>query len=347
MFEHKRMKDLVSEKLWGRFRGKMKPNFGKWNELITIRNCGQHNGACLGIPGNMVAKHSKETRGRDNTKQNRTTSGLPGTSAVIRSISWKFLFFLLFSPFYWAGFVAQRERAQQDSKVPYKVRPTSPTPQFTYERQPQHRDHPTLIRIVRGFFNVPQNYQHSRNCETGPPVYRPYPRRLESLTNCRWNYKGSTFLLSYLKTLSVAPVGVSNSWPPASQPSAQPSEPPVSPTPISYFLSTIATGPAFHRRHRRLFPKHGTYNALYYSDLKSSFCIPTRFWWAAAEDINGKFEVPQSLEDKERMKYYFTAFLFMVIVKKSSPKNLSADMTQKRWYSRYLPMAGKRMVQEW
>ena len=100
-------------------------------------------------------------------------------------------------------------------------------PPFTYDRQPQHRDHPTLIRIVRGFFNVPQNYQHSRNCETGPPAYHPYPRRLESLTICRWNYKGSTFLLSYLKTLSVGPVGVSNSRPPTSQPGAQPSEPPV------------------------------------------------------------------------------------------------------------------------
>ena len=32
------------------------------------------------------------------------------------------------------------------------------------------------------------------------------------------------FLLSYLKTLSVGPVGVSNSRPPASQPGAQPSE---------------------------------------------------------------------------------------------------------------------------
>ena len=130
------------------------------------------------------------------------------------------------SPFYWAGFVAQRERAQQDYKVPYKV-PHLTHPPFTYERQPQHQDHPTLIRIVLRFFNVPQNYQHSRNCETGPPVYRPYPRRLESLTICRWNYEGSTFLLSYLKTLSVGPVGVSNSRPPASQPSAQPSEPPV------------------------------------------------------------------------------------------------------------------------
>ena len=35
------------------------------------------------------------------------------------------------------------------------------------------------------------------------------------------------FLLSYLKTLSVGPGGVLNSRPPASQPDAQPSEPPV------------------------------------------------------------------------------------------------------------------------
>ena len=35
------------------------------------------------------------------------------------------------------------------------------------------------------------------------------------------------FLLSYLKTLSVGPVGGMNSRPPTSQPGAQPSEPPV------------------------------------------------------------------------------------------------------------------------
>ena len=53
---------------------------------------------------------------------------------------------------------------------------------------------PYSFRIVRGCFYVSQNYQHSRNCEKGPPAYRPYPRRLESLTICRWNlYKGSTF----------------------------------------------------------------------------------------------------------------------------------------------------------
>ena len=32
--------------------------------------------------------------------------------------------------------------------------------------------------------------------ETGPPVYRPYPRRLESLIICRYHYKDSTFSLS-------------------------------------------------------------------------------------------------------------------------------------------------------
>ena len=72
---------------------------------------------------------------------------------------------------------------------------------------------PYSFRIVRGFFYVPPKYQHSRNCEMGPPAYRPYPRRLEGLTICRWKYK--YFLLSYFKTLSVGSVGVSNSRPPA------------------------------------------------------------------------------------------------------------------------------------
>ena len=47
-----------------------------------------------------------------------------------------------FIAFYWAEFtVAQREKAQEDFKV--RRCPTSPI-HIIYERQPQHRDHPTL-----------------------------------------------------------------------------------------------------------------------------------------------------------------------------------------------------------
>ena len=46
--------------------------------------------------------------------------------------------------------------------------------------------------------------------ETRPTLNSPYPRRLERPTICRYNYKGSTVLLKYFKTLSVGPVWDSN-----------------------------------------------------------------------------------------------------------------------------------------
>ena len=55
------------------------------------RNSGQRNGARSELLGNMAAKHSKEMYGRNKTKKNRASSGLPGTSAAIRSSSWWFL----------------------------------------------------------------------------------------------------------------------------------------------------------------------------------------------------------------------------------------------------------------
>ena len=51
----------------------------------------------------------------------------------------------------------------------------------------------TLFEQWRGFFYVPQEPDKWKCCETGSTVFRPYPRRLESLTVRRCHYKGSTF----------------------------------------------------------------------------------------------------------------------------------------------------------
>ena len=42
-------------------------------------------------------------------------------------------------------------------------------------------------------FDVPKEPDKCKCCETGPTVFRPYPRRLASVTVCRCHYKGSTF----------------------------------------------------------------------------------------------------------------------------------------------------------
>ena len=67
---------------------------------------------------------------------------------------------------------------------------------------------PTLFEQWCGFFYVPQEPDKCKCCETGPTVFRPYPRRLESLTVCRCHYKGSTFSSVIFKTLSVGPARV-------------------------------------------------------------------------------------------------------------------------------------------
>jgi len=109
--------------------------------------------------------------------------------------------FVLFVLFY--SFCTE---AQGDMHIPFSV-PTH-TQRHTKDSDNTGNFMPCSFRIVCGFFNVPQwSYINMEGiCETGPTVYRPYPRRLESLTICWFNYKGT--LLSYFKTLSVGPAGV-------------------------------------------------------------------------------------------------------------------------------------------
>ena len=52
---------------------------------------------------------------------------------------------------------------------------------------------PHSFRIVMWVLLRPTRTNQGKCCETGPTVFRPYPRRLESLTICRCRYKGSTF----------------------------------------------------------------------------------------------------------------------------------------------------------
>ena len=64
---------------------------------------------------------------------------------------------------------------------------------------------PYSFRQVSGFFKVPYRLITNKGDETGPTVYSPCLRRLESLTIFGCNYKGSIFSPDIIETLSVDP----------------------------------------------------------------------------------------------------------------------------------------------
>ena len=60
--------------------------------------------------------------------------------------------------------------------------------------RPQHRKLRALLFLNSAWVLLRSSeLWTTKSCETRPTVYRPYPRRLESLTICRCNYKGSTY----------------------------------------------------------------------------------------------------------------------------------------------------------
>ena len=73
---------------------------------------------------------------------------------------------------------------------------------------PPRSTSPTLFEQWCRFFYVPQEPDKWKCCETGPTVFRPYPRRLENVTVCRCHCKDSTFSSVILRTLSVGPAWV-------------------------------------------------------------------------------------------------------------------------------------------
>ena len=62
------------------------------------------------------------------------------------------------------------------------------------EDRPQQQElRPLLFSNSVWVLLCPTELYVDKVCETGPPVYCPYLRRLQSLIICRFHYKDSTF----------------------------------------------------------------------------------------------------------------------------------------------------------
>ena len=112
-------------------------------------------------------------------------------------------FLKLFSGYSFTSFSGHRPACPEGmctkgTQVPFEV-PCLPNP-TTHKGWPHHWGYdPYSFRTAMWVLLHPTRTNQWKCCEMGPMVFRPYPRRLESLIICRCHYKGSTFFSVILR----------------------------------------------------------------------------------------------------------------------------------------------------
>ena len=137
----------------------------------------------------------QKNRSDQSTFFDRTNVYHHGISSTISSFAvqgWLFFFFQILHRS--ARVICERDTKSHARHIPFSA--PAHAQRLTKDSHNTGNFMPCSFRIVCGFFNVLQwTYINMEgNCETGPTVYRPYPRRLERLTICWFNYKLSTQL---------------------------------------------------------------------------------------------------------------------------------------------------------
>ena len=121
---------------------------------------------------------------------------------------------------------AQRERAQEDFKVLFKGAPPHP-PSHSHTKDSHSTGITLLFSNSAWVLLRPTELSTFKELWDGTSDLSSLSEKTRKSNHLQIILQRQHFLLSYLKTLSVGPVGISNSRPPASQPGAQPSEQPV------------------------------------------------------------------------------------------------------------------------
>ena len=108
------------------------------------------------------------------------------------------------------GSDVQHTKGAAGSRYRFFYEPTEPSQPMMNDDvndkdRPQHREvHLLLFSNSVSVLYRPTELCLNKVCETRPPVYRPYPRTLESLIICRWHYNFTKVncLSTYVVSLS-------------------------------------------------------------------------------------------------------------------------------------------------